>query len=235
MKRWLSAFSLVLVLVLPVAALAVEDTPGAATGQQTQLARIKTLADKQIDNRVTVLTNLLKLVQNSPHISSTDKANLTTQVQTEISSLPQLKTKIDNETDIKSVRADVQSIYQEFRVYALIVPKVNLIRVADRLATAADKLSAYADSLQQQLDDAKAKGKDTSKLQATMTDMRSQISTAKADFTAAVSKIMNVTPDQFNSDKSSVSQTRNLLKAGRDALKTALKDGNQIKSGLKQL
>lgn len=239
MRRLITTLMVAGVILMPATALAQANVPeqqqGAGTGSQAQLTRLIGLADKQITSRINTLNTLLKALTNSPHLSTSDKAALTAQINAEISSLNQLKTKIDADTSIQTLRTDIQSIYTEFRVYVLIVPKVHLMRVADRLSDAINKLSAYADALQTKIDVAKTQGHDVTSLTATLTDMRSQIAKAKTDLAAVESKIMSVTPDQYNSDKTVVTSARDSLNAARTALHTALKDGNQIRQGLKAL
>jgi len=235
MKRLISSIAVASIMLMPVSALAVAQTPQANQANQVNITRLQNLANTEIDKRVTTLNGLVAIVNGATHLTADDRANLLTQITPELTALPVLKTKIDGDTDLATVKTDIQSIVTEFRVYRLLVPKVHLVRVADRLTDASNNLTVYADKLQAHIDKAKTDGKDVTNLTTTMTDMRVQIATAQSDAAGAVSSIINVTPDQYNVDTSITSSTRSTLNAGRLAAAAALKDGNSIRSDVESL
>ncbi len=238
MKRLIASLAVCSVVLMPVSALALATPPAdnaKAEAQTAALARLKNLANTEINRRIATLNKLTQVMTDSPHLSAADKASLQTVISTQIADLKALNAKIQTATDLTTLKADIQSIRTQFRTYALIVPKVHLVRVIDRLSDAVTKLTAYANKLQARIDTAKAAGKDTAALEATMADMKTQIATATTALTTAKSQILNVTPDQYNANKSIVAATRDTLNTGRVAVAEALKDGNQILAGLKKL
>lgn len=236
MKRLLAIIALpgliVLATAMPTLAEHSSDARAQATSDATNLTRLKGLANKEVTHRLGALNALEAIVKNAKCLSAADRAKLEAEIEAEQTSLPTLKTKIDNDTDDATAKTDVESIKTDFRVFALMVPKVHLLRVADHLTCAITKITAYADKLQTHIDTARAAGKDVTTLQTTMTDMRAQIQTATADFTSAKDTILNTTPDQFNASPTIVNQVKATLDAGRQALIKALKDGNTIHKGL---
>lgn len=234
MKRRLISLALAVTLLAPALSISLTQ-PALAANDNAAIARLKTLADNEINRRIVTLNSLTKVVAGATHLKDSDRASLTAQLNAELTNLPTLKTKIDGDTDLAMLRTDILSIRAEFRVYVLMVPKVHLIRVADRLLDANTKLTTYADKLQTHIDSAKTAGKDVRSLETTMTDMRSQITTAQSDATSVVSTLLNLTPDQYNASPTIVSNLKSTLKAGRDASAKALQDGNSIRKGLKDL
>lgn len=236
MKKPIALILAVVTVLMPISASAMATaSTTTATNNSAELARLKPKADAEIGRRITTLNGLVAIVNAAPHISAADKTNLAGQINPEVIALPALKTKIDADTDLATLKADVQSIYTEFRVYALLVPKVHLVRVADRLSDASAKLTTYADTLQSHIDKAKTAGKNITAVTSTMTDMRNQIASANTDFTAAVNDLISITPTQYNANKSVVTTDRDTLNGGREAAGKALADGKQIRNDLKSL
>ena len=232
MKRLITAAIIATITLMPLSAAAAVARTNA---NSAAISRIQGLANNEITRRITTLNGLLTIINAATHLSAADKTSLTTQINTELANLPALKTKIDADTDLATLRTDVQSIYTEFRVYALLVPKVHLVRVADRLTDATAKLTVYADLLQAKIDAARASGKDVTAETATMADMRSQIATSNSDANSVDSTLVPLTPDQYNASPTIISNLRVTLNAGRQATAKALQDGSSVRNGLKSL
>src|SRR5260221_6677463 len=121
--------SMTLAMVTPV--FAIDATPPATTrgaakalaAQEDKMARLKTRAENEIDRRVAGLTKLIDRINGIQRLSADQKTTLVSQLQAEISALNSLKAKIASDTDIATLRTDVQSIVKSYRIYALFIPK----------------------------------------------------------------------------------------------------------------
>lgn len=251
MKRLLTLVAMMTMLLLPASPLALADhgsgsdgaradnnttTSNTGThGDSTELPHLKGLADNEINRRLGSLHSLENIVQDAHCLSAADKAKIEAEIRTEQSALPAVKTKIDDDGDTTTEREHVKSVSDDFKNFALIMPKVHLLRVSDRLTCAVTKVTKYADRLQTNIDAAKTAGKDVTSETTTMTDMRAQLKAASDDLSSALNAILNTTPDQFKADPSIVTNIKNQLNAGRQAIIQALKDGNTIRDGLKSL
>ena len=159
--------------------------------QQQRLANIKSKGDAEITRRLGSLNELSAKINSDSRLSTSDKQALTSQVQSEITNLTSLKAKLDNETSLSSAITDAKSIFSDYRVYALIVPKVWLIRVADDEMTVDDKLATLSGKLQARINEAQAKGRDVTSLNAWLSDLNSQIGSAK-QIASAVDLIIQI-------------------------------------------
>src|SRR5438874_1065316 len=81
---------------------------------------------------------LTRRVHDATHLTAADRDALTTQLAAETSGLTALKAKIDADTDLATLRADLRDIVTQYRVYLLMDPKVHLVIGADRVLAAAD-------------------------------------------------------------------------------------------------
>ncbi len=210
---------------------AVTVTPGAkATAAQVNvLSRLKTKADKEIDRRIAGLNRLINLIDRVKRLTDSQKSDLKTQVQTEITGLTTLKTKIDGDTDVATLRTDVQSIVKSYRIYALFIPKIYIIVHADRLTNIADDMGAISVLLQTRIDEAKAAGHDTTAMQNLMTDRTNKLADAKTQAQKAIDAVLPLTPDGFPANKATLQSARTMLQTARADLRMAHKDAQDIR------
>lgn len=119
----------------------------APTITSRDLTRIQTRAATMIDDRVSALNVLLTRVNNDTRLQSTDKTNFATDIQTTISNLQALKTKIQADTDPATALTDAQSIVTSYHVYAIYEPKIRLSIITNNLQTVANRLNQLTPQL----------------------------------------------------------------------------------------
>jgi hypothetical protein len=177
--------------------------------------RAKAKADTEIDRRIKAITDAGNRVQAMTKISADFKKNLTTNLQTQGTGLASLKTKIDADTDGATLRTDVQSITQSYRIFALVLPQARIAAAADREATILSMLFGIGVKLQARADAAASAGKDAKVVNQALVDMGTKLATAKTHAEAAVTLSAPLTPDNGDKDK---------MKANADALANARKE-----------
>ncbi|MGH7240859.1 MAG: hypothetical protein ACREGB_01025 [Candidatus Saccharimonadales bacterium] len=136
-----------------------------ATNQQARVTNIISKGDQEITRRLTALNKLSSKISGTSKLTATDKSALASEVSSEISGLTALKTKLDADTTLTDAQTDAKSIIANYRVYALIVPKIQLIRTADDQQVVEDKLSDLATKLSARISAAQTAGKDVATLQ----------------------------------------------------------------------
>src|ERR1700683_2187458 len=165
------AAAAVLLAAFPLATIAVSTsspTPSATAtpaAEPTRLATLKPRGDAEINRRITNLTAALAKVQAVTALTASDKSTLVSQIQTEVSGLNALKSKLDADTTLAAARTDVQSIVADYRVYVLMLPKARLAAAFDSLAVVQTKLTALETQLQTAINNAKAAGKNVTAMQ----------------------------------------------------------------------
>ncbi len=203
--------------------------------QKNNMAKLEARGDREINRRVNALRELLERLNRIKRLSPTDKSSLTSQVQTEINNLIALKAKIDADTDITTLRTDVQSIIKSYRVFALFIPKIHILAAADRMITSADLASQVVTKLQDRINKAQSAGKNVSALQTALADMQSKIADSKTQSANAQSLVTPLTPDGYPGNKSVLQQARAAIKTGIQDLNAAQADAKTIRQGLKSL
>ncbi|HKU18791.1 MAG TPA: hypothetical protein VJP80_05980 [Candidatus Saccharimonadales bacterium] len=206
-----------------------------ATSGETALATFKTKGDAEISRRLKTLDTLTTKISANTKLSASDKTALTAEVTSEISGLTALKTKLDAETTRAGAIADVQSMISDYRVYALIVPKVELLKTADSQQQTQDKLTTLAAKLQTRITEAKTAGKDVTALQTQLDQMKAQISAAQALSTAEQTKLLALQPTDYDADHTVLLAIITQLKSAQSMNQTAYNSAKSIVAGLKAL
>ena len=176
---------------------------GLSRDQQGQhLSSIHSRGAKEITRRLTYLNNLLTQINNATHLTASDKAALTSEINNEIAGLTALQSTLAAQTSLPGAKANVQSMITDYRVFALIIPKVRMIIYADNQQNNEAKLSTLAGKLETRIAAAKTAGTDVTSLQTKLDDMKSKISAAQALSSGVETGVLGITPDQYNANKS---------------------------------
>src|SRR3989344_313330 len=91
---------------------------------------IKARANEEIDRRIKALDRLSARVAAMKRVSDAQKNNIASTVATEKINLENLRAKIAADTDLETLKADQRSIATSYRVFALVIPQVEIL-VAD--------------------------------------------------------------------------------------------------------
>lgn len=176
---------------------------GLSRDQQGQhLSSIHSRGAKEITRRLTYLNNLLTQINNATHLTASDKAALTSEINNEIAGLTALQSTLAAQTSLPGAKANVQSMITDYRVFALIIPKVRMIIYADNQQNNETKLSTLSGKLETRIAAAKTSGTDVTSLQTKLDDMKSKISAAQTLSSGVETGVLGITPDQYNANKS---------------------------------
>jgi hypothetical protein len=209
-------------------------TPAAGVQMSaTAMANAKARAGKELDRRLAALESINTRVQAMQKVTDTFKQNLATTVQTQIAAFGALKTKIDADTDGATLKADVQSITESYRVYALVLPQIRIAAAADRAVTISAMMQTLGTKLAARIQAAGNAGADVTVLNTTLNDLAAKISDASTQAQAAVSVSASLAPDQGDKDKMAANKAA--LATAREDLKTAGKDINDAQKDIASL
>ncbi len=208
--------------------------PTLAARQVENVTKLKAKAVKEIDRRLESLNKVLTQLNNSAKLSTTDKATLTTAVQSEITGLTTLRAKIEADTDIATLRTDVQSIVKDYRVYAFLMPQVSIMVVADTIISNADKLNeTLTNKILPRIQEAQGKGVDVTAANTALTDIQAKLADAKLQAQKAQTTVVSLTPAGYPANKTSLTAARAALMVARKDLVAVHNDVATITATLK--
>jgi len=240
-----------IILVVAVLALLVVFTPikgfavsgnlkaavqkAATASAAIRIENLKSRAAHEIDRRFAALNLVLTRISTFKHITDSDKASLTSSVKTEISNLKSLEAKIQADTDLATLKADVKSIVDSYRIFVLFIPKIHLLAASDRMLNTADEISSLSVKLQSKIQSAKAAGKDVASLEELLTDITSKVDDVKSLASKVQATVTPLSQDGYPGNRSTLLAGRDMLRTGHNDLIEASHDAQQIIKGLKSL
>ena len=235
-KKILSIIGLSAVLALnPAIALAQTAspliTPKNSAGQAERLANLHSVCDTQVANRVDLLNRLLVRVNGLKRLSANEKSQFSSEIQTDINNLNQIKTKCDSDTTLPILRADVRTIYTNLRIYAVFAPQVRLLVAADSLDYVDGLLAGYSTKLQFRIN----QQGNPANLTSLLNDMNAKISDAQTQYTNAENLILPLNPASYPNSNQVLQNARTDIRNGASDLRSAWQDAIQIRQGLKSL
>jgi hypothetical protein len=185
----------------------------------------KTGAETAITTRLADLHARVTLVKQTSWLTAADRTSLLTELDGEIAGLGALATTIQAETSVTGFRTEAADILSGYRVYALVLPQVHLVRATDQITTVIlPDLQSAESLLNQQIHLAGQQHKDTSATAAPMGDLATQISNLRTATNALSTQLLTLTPAQWNTDHCVVVQPRRQLQTSRGDAGRALVD-----------
>ncbi len=201
--------------------------------QTADLATLKTKGSAEINRRLTSLNSASSKISTTTKLSASDKSYLQNEINNEISGLTALQTSLNGETTLSAARTDVQSIFSDYRVYALVLPKTRLVTAADGEQSTDTKLTTLATQLQTKITTAQTAGKDVSTLQSDLNDMKAKTNSAQTIARGIESSVLSLQPTDYNSNHAVLSGDLSQIKTAHSDNKTAYTDAKSIATGLK--
>ena len=205
------------------------------TIQETRITDLKTRADNEITRRINSLSTLSNKLGGMKHLTADQITSFTNEVNTEVSNLTTLKTKIDADTDLMTLKTDVQSIIKSYRVYALFLPQINILAAADRVLNVSDMFTSLYSKLQTRIQEAQTAGKDVTSMQTTLSDMQTKITDAKTQAQSIISTVTPLTPDGYPGNKTTLQSARSMFKLIYQDFMSARKDAESIIQALRAM
>jgi NAD-specific glutamate dehydrogenase len=230
-----AAVSLASVLALPASALSQAANSSSASSNQAKLATLIQRGDSEINRRLASLTTESGKISGATKLTASDKTALSSEVSVEVSGLTSVKTTLDSAPDLASAKADAQRIFNDYRVYALLVPKIALVKTADDQQVAESRLSALASKIQSRLTAAQQAKKDITALQTQLNDMTTKLQTAHTISSTMETTVLAFQPSDYNANHSVLSGDRDQLKTAQADNQAALTDAKALVTALKSL
>lgn len=206
-----------------------------ALNDTQKIENLKQKANVEIDRRIAALNKLIVRLTEMKKLSSTNLSTFKADIQTNIDGLNTLKTKIDADTDLATLRADVKSIVTNYYIFAFYIQYINLSAALDRASTTITNAIAVYDKLSARITEAETAGKDVASLKTTLALMKTKLDLAKTAVDAANAEIATLTKDGFPGNKPTLLDARSKLKSARENLIAAHKDAKTIIKSLRAL
>ncbi len=233
------AGALALGVALPISASSLAPVASASDATcGSSVSCIIAFGNQRISERLTALTTLSGKANtqlNAGHITSDQNASIQGDVTTNQGNLTTLKTKLDAETTATAARADVQSIYVTYRIYAVVLPRDYRELALDIIMHIDANMRNGESTIQTAINNAPSS--EQGQLNTLFADYKNQLSNAETQIDAANSQIPSLTPQNYNANKSAFDTAfqnfRDDENAAHGYIKAAASDLHQMAQILK--
>ena len=195
------------------------STPTDSTHQKLDDLRTRCLA--AIGVRLPALSGAESDVNGNQHVTDEHQSALDTDIDGTTARLDTLAGEIKVDTDLATLHDHCRSIFEDNRVFALVLPRARLVVGADTADDAGAKLSDIAGKLGDVIAREEAAGRDMHQAHADLDAMKAQVATAVAAADSVPGALLGLTPADWNANHDVVQPARNSLRVARTDLKVA--------------
>jgi len=204
--------------------------PPTVAGHGADPATVKAQADAAINRRLSDLQAAATLIAQTSWLGD-DQSRLQAVLSTARSGgggapgLSALESTINGESDPAALHAEVATITATYRVYAVVLPQVHLVRAADGIDNQALPALRRVDAeLKTAIAAEAAAQRDVTAAQTAETDLEAQIAAMTTATSGLSTQVLAVTPAAWNADGSVLVTSRQALGRAEQALRAASRD-----------
>jgi hypothetical protein len=208
-------------------------SPGAASAAAPDgLKAIQAAGAQATSERIASLNTAIAKITADGTITDADRTTILATLNGDVAGMQTLAAKIAADTTVPQAKADYQSIFTQYRVYAVALPQSRYAASADDLTgTALPKLTAAHDDLAALLS-GPYKAKDTPTVQAELEDMAAKIADATDALDGLAAAALAVTPAEYDANHAALVPIRASLKSALADAAAARADANKIVAAL---
>lgn len=202
---------------------------------QIKIARLKIFGTRALQIRIRIMERWQLRIRASV-IDEDMKDILLADLQANIDGLKNLKAKIEGDTDLETLKEDVRSIFTDYRIFLVVLPRNHARFAGSRLNTIInhrlEKLDERLDTIVSRFQE---QGKDTATLESLIELYENQVSLAQAKIAEADAKFVLMSPSDVETAREYLSQGREYLDECRTGILSAKETLRQIAAEIKRL
>ena len=200
--------------------------------QKTEIAKVR--AELEIDRRITTLNNLIAKIDSSKKLSLEQKAQLNNEIAAQISHLSSLNERIKDQTNFQALVADINILSDSYKGYAVVVPKVSIAVIADKINVLIDTFTVIADKLAEKTEQLEKLKKNVASVQKTLGHMLYVLGDTANKAEIALVSVLPLSSESLKS-KSVLLDAKSKVQISRKNLQSSIKDARNILNSLKAI
>lgn len=207
------------------------ENPTDASRRSIDDLRARCLA--AIDVRLPALASARTALSGNDHVTDDHQAALVQDIDQTAARLRDLATLIQADADLAALKDHCRSIFEDNRVFALVLPRVRLIVGADTATDGGAKLKDIAGKLADAIARAESAGQDVHQAKLDLDMMKAQIASGVAAAGSVPGAVLSLTPADWNANHDVLTPARQSLRSARADLKVARDLAHKIRNELR--
>lgn len=189
---------------------------------------VKARALEAIEKRLATIADLQAAIDRSETVDPDHAGRLKGELQSSESGLEALARKISEAEDLATLRDLVPQILEDYRIYAVVAPKVHLVLTADAASAAADRLGDAAGWLGDVLERLAENGFDVEEGEALLVEMERLVASGSEGAAAVPDMVIGLKPSDYPDSTEVLRSAHGELKSAGSELRSAGETAHQI-------
>jgi hypothetical protein len=188
----------------------------------------------EIDRRLATIDRLGNAIEGSRPLTDGHQAALEAILDDSAAGLRALRAEIEADTTLPELREDIGSIFEDYRIYVLVVRQVWLVVAADTVDVTGAALDETAADLAVLIERAEAAGQDVIEAKGHLAAMEASIAEALAGVDGVAEDVLPLTPADWNAGTAGpvLREARQAITDARADLRTATAEARQVIASL---
>ena len=205
--------------------------PSESTRRDLEDVRARCLA--AIDVRLPALAGARAGIAADKHVTDDHETALLANIAETAVRLRDLAVLIKADTGLATLRDHCRSIFEDNRVFALVLPRARLVVGADTATDAAARLRDVAGKLSDAIDRAEAANQDVTQAKIDLNAMKAAIASGVVSAGTVPGAVLGLNPADWNADHEVLTPARQSLRSARADLKVARDLARKIRAELR--
>lgn len=227
--------ALLIVGALPAVALA-QEAPVEAGDALRIIERLKDRAEAAIENRLDTIERVSEALQDAEYLTEEHERVLLNELGSSSDGLTALGREIEAAETLAELGELIPKIFEDYRIYAIVVPKAPLVAVADAIEAASGRVEVVSEALQDAIDRVREAGFDTSEAEEALAALVASLGEATALAGPVPDKVLPLRPADWPDPAQSVLEgAHGDLRSARDHLESAVRSAHETARILRDL
>lgn len=221
--------ALLIVSLVPAGAVARETPAGPEAAGERTIEKLKDRAEQAVERRLDTIDRVIRALQGAGHLTDDHERILLGELEAAADGLSALGREIEAAETIAELRNLIPLIFEDYRIYALVVPKAHLVVVADTVGAVVDRVEIVAGSLQDAIDRLNGAGYDTAEAEEALAGMVESLRQADSLASAVPDSVLPLLPADWPDPARGILEGAQAdLRSAREQLASAVRSAHQV-------
>lgn len=222
--------------MIPAAAFAQEAPDQAEAGSERILENLKERAVHAIEKRLDTIERVTEALVDAEHLTDEHERRLLDELSLSAIGLTELSREIEATETIAEIWELIPKIFEDYRIYVVMVPKAHLVVVADSIAAVGDRVELVEGSLEDAIDRLKEAGFDTSEAEEALAVMTESLRQAGVLAGAVPDTVLTVEPSDWPDPAQGILEgAHSDLRSARSQIESAIRSAHEVGRILRDL
>ena len=174
-----------------------------------------------IDRRVQDLSAARAALDRAAGVPGAHRSGLDAELDADMAGLQRLRGGVTAAPDVAAVRSSAKAVVDDYRVYALELPKVHQVIAADSIVLASSRLQDVTRQVGRALDAEQASGVDVTTRRAAAASVTSSLDSVTTSSSGRAQALLALTPSGYPESAATLRTARAAERADREAVRVA--------------